>query len=51
MVKTPYNGDPTDDPTVTIFEQNNTLSVIKSQTDEVGGLGDALTYDLSLIHI
>ncbi|KJJ37253.1 beta strand repeat-containing protein, partial [Aequorivita vladivostokensis] len=32
------NGDPTDDPTVTVLEQTASISVIKSQTNAAGGL-------------
>src|SRR5690606_39141751 len=40
------NGNPTDDPTVTELNQTASISVIKSQTNATGGLGDLITYDI-----
>ncbi|MCF6308570.1 MAG: hypothetical protein L3J09_11530, partial [Flavobacteriaceae bacterium] len=40
------NNDPTDDPTVTVFPTEASMSVIKSQTSATGGLGDTITYDI-----
>ncbi len=40
------NNDPTDDPTVTTFPSNPSMSVIKNQTNAAGGLGDTITYDI-----
>src|SRR5690606_16320138 len=39
-------GDPSADPEVTELNQTASISVIKSQTNATGGLGDLITYDI-----
>ncbi|WP_208997336.1 DUF7507 domain-containing protein, partial [Patiriisocius marinistellae] len=53
LVETPNgdgstNNNATDDPTVTPLERAGSLSVIKSQTNAAGGLGDVITYDIEV---
>ncbi|MEZ4778799.1 MAG: Ig-like domain-containing protein [Flavobacteriaceae bacterium] len=40
------DGDPTNDPTVTVITQTSSMSIIKNQTNQVSAVGDVLTYDI-----